>query len=188
MSLLNDLNFKISFWRFKKLEKGEAIPDYIAQHEHYNQVQEIFVAEVLFVLVAHHPRLHPRSESNTQLPLRLAVCKLHTPDPRLSYPGSRVWDIALTKAVEKTEYNAFPMESALVREVFACRVLEYATNRVEYDKTALKRQKRDVDAARKQALQSREEDAPSKQVLLDDVSRVRLVRVHHQSMVSNKLS
>ncbi len=48
--------------RFKKLEKGDAIPDYIAQHE---QVEEVFAAEVLFVLVAHHPRLHPRSESNT---------------------------------------------------------------------------------------------------------------------------
>ena len=174
--------------RFKKLEKGDALPDYIAQHEQDNQVEEVFVVEVLFVLVAHHPRLHPRSESNTQLPLRLAICKLHTLDPRLSYPGSRVWDIDLTKAVEKPEYNAFPVEAALLREVFACRVLAYASNRVEYDRTALKRKKRDVDAARKNALQSPEEDAPSKQVLLDDATRVRLVRVHHQSMISKKLS
>ena len=91
----------------QKLEKGEAIPDYIAQHAQDNQVDELFVAEVLFVLVAHHPRLHPRSESNSQLPLRLAVCRLHTPDAMLSYPGSRVWDIDLAKAVEKPEYNDF---------------------------------------------------------------------------------
>ena len=174
--------------RFKKLEKGDALPDYIAQHEQDNQVEEVFAAEVLFVLVAHHPRLHPRSESNTQLPLRLAICKLHTLDPRLSYPRSIVWDIDLTKAVEKPEYNAFPVEAALLREVFACRVLAYATNRVEYDRTSFKRKKLDVDAARKQALQSPEEDAPSKQVLLDDATRIRLVRVHHQSMISNKLS
>ena len=176
------------FSLMQKLEKGEAIPDYIAQHVQDNQVDELFVAEVLFVLVAHHPRLHPRSESNSQLPLRLAVCRLHTPDAMLSYPGSRVWDIDLTKAVEKPEYNAFPVEAALLREVFACRVLAYATNRVEYDRTSFKRKKRDVDAARKQALQSPEEDAPSKQVLLDDATRIRLVRVHHQSMISNKLS
>ena len=174
--------------RFKKLEKGDAIPDYIAQHEQDNQVEEVFAAEVLFVLVAHHPRLHPRSESNTQLPLRLAICKLHTLHPRLSYSGSRVWDIDLTKAVEKPGYNAFPVEAALFREVFACRLLAYASNRVEYDRTALKRKKRDVDAARKKALQSPEEDAPSKQVLLDDATRVRLVRVHHQSMIYKKLS
>ena len=174
--------------RFKKLEKGDALPDYIAQHEQDNQVEEVFAAEVLFVLVAHHPRLHPRSESNTQLPLRLAICKLHTLHPRLSYHGSKVWDIDLTKAVEKPEYNAFPVEAALLREVFACRVLAYASNRVEYDRTALKRKKRDVDAARKNALQSPEVDAPSKQVLLDDATRVRLVRVHHQSMISKQLS
>ena len=99
-----------------------------------------------------------------------------------------MWDNNFTRAVEKPEYNAFPVEAALLREVFACRVLAYATNRVEYDRTALKRQKRDVDAARKKALQSLEEDAPSKQVLLDDATRVRLVRVHHQSMISKKLS
>ena len=80
------------------------------------------------------------------------------------------------------------MEAALLRAVFACRVLAYAINRVEYDRTSFKRKKRDVDAARKQALQSPEEDAPSKQVLLDDATRIRLVRVHHQSMISNKLS
>ncbi len=148
----------------------------------------MFVAEVLFVLVARHPRLHPRFESNIHLPLRLAICKLHTPDPRLSYPGSRVWDIDLTKAVEKLEYIDSPVEAALLREVFACRVLVYATNRVEYDMTTLKRKKRDVNAARKKALQSPEEDAPSKQVPLDDATRVRLVRVHHQSMISKKLS
>ena len=44
----------------------------------------------------------------------------------------------LTKAVEKPEHNAFPVEAALLREVFACRVLAYASNRVEYDRTALK--------------------------------------------------
>jgi hypothetical protein len=174
--------------RFKKLEKEEAIPDYIAQHGQYNQVEEVFVAEVLFVLVAHHPRLHPRSEFNNQLPLHLAVCKLYTPDPRLSYPGSRAWDIDLTKAVEKPEYNAFPVKAALLREFFACRVLAYATNCVEYDRTALKRKKRDVDAAQKKALQSLEEDAPSKQVLLDNATRVGLVRVHHQSIISKKMS
>ena len=75
-----------------------------------------------------------------------------------------------------------------MREVFDCRVLACATNRVEYERTALKRKKRDVDAARKKALQSPEEDAPSKLVLLDDATRVRLVHVHHQSMVSKKLS
>ncbi len=80
------------------------------------------------------------------------------------------------------------MEAALLREFFACRVLSYATNRVEYDRTSFKRKKRDVDAARKQALQSPEEDAPSKQVLLDDATRIRLVRVHHQSMISDKLA
>jgi hypothetical protein len=113
-------------------------------------------------LVAHHPRLHPNSEYSSQLRLRLAVCKLHTLGPMLSYPGSRVWDIDLTKAVEKPEYTAFPMEAALLREVFACRVLAYAANCVEYDRTTFKRKKRDVDAARKQALQSPEEDASSK--------------------------
>ncbi len=78
------------FSLMQKLEKGEAIPDYIAHHAQDNQVDELFVAEVLFVLVAHHMRLHPLSESNSQLPLRLAVCKLHTPDAMLSHPGSRV--------------------------------------------------------------------------------------------------
>ncbi len=109
----------------QKLEKGEAIPDYIAQHAQDNQVEELFVAEVLFVLVAYHSRLHPLSESNSQLPLCLGVCRLHTPNEMLSYPGSRVWDIDLTKAVEKPEYNDFPVEAALLREVFACRVLAY---------------------------------------------------------------
>ena len=122
----------------------------------------IIFAEVLFVTVAHHPNLQLRSESNTQLPLRLAVCKLHTPKPRLSYPGSRVWDIDLLKVVDKPGYNAFHVEAALLREVFACRVLAYATSQMGYDGIALKRQKRDVDAARKQALQSPEEDATSK--------------------------
>ena len=120
--------------------------------------------------------------------MRLAVCKLHTPDFRLSYAGSIVWDIDLTTTVENPEYNAFPAEAALLREVFACRVLAYATNRIECDWTALKRQERDVDAARKKALQSPEEDAPSKKVFLDDATRVRRVRVHHQSMISKKLS
>ena len=106
----------------------------------------------------------------------------------LSYPGSRVWDIDLTKLVEKPEYNAFPVEAALLKEVFTCRVLAYSTNRGEYDRTSFKRKKRDVDAARKQALQSPEEEAPSKQVLLDAATRIRLVRAHHQSMISNKLS
>jgi hypothetical protein len=123
------------------------------------QVEELFVAEVLFILDAHHPRLHPRSESNNQLPLRLAVYKLHTPDSMLSYPDSRVWDIDLTKTVKKPEYNTFPVEAALLREIFACRVLAYATNRVEYDRTSFKRKKRDVDAAGKEALQSSEEEA-----------------------------
>lgn len=140
------------------------------------------------MIVAHHPRLHPRSESNTTLPLRLAVCKLHTPDPRLSYPGSRVWDIDLTKATERPEYNAFPVEAALLREVFACRVLAYATDRVVCDRATLNRRKRNVDSARKHALQSPEEDTPQRQVLLDDATRIRLVRVHHQSMISKKLS
>ena len=139
-------------------------------------------------MVAHHTKLHPRSESINQLPLRLAVCKLHALDPMLSYPGSRVWDIDFTKAVEKSEYNAFPVEAALLREPFACRVLAYATNRVAYDKTSFKRKTRDVDAARKQALQSPEEDAPSKHVLLEYATRIRLVCVHHQSMISNNLS
>jgi hypothetical protein len=53
---------------------------------------------------------------------------------------------------------------------------------------ALKRKKRDVDAARTKALQSPEEDAPSNQVMIGDATRVRLVRVHHQSMISRKLS
>jgi hypothetical protein len=185
VSMLIDLTY---FFAFKKLEKGEAISDYIAQHEQYNQVEEVFVAEVLFVLVAQHPSLHPRSESNTRLPLRLAFCKLHTPHHRLSYHGSRVWEIDLTKAVEKPEYNGFPVEVVLLRQVFACRVLEYATNRIEYDRTALKRLKRDVYAARKKALQSPEEDATSTQVVLDDATRVRLVRVYHQCMISKKLS
>ena len=140
------------------------------------------------MIVAHHPRLHPRSESNTTLPLRLAVCKLHTPDPRLSYPGSRVWDIDLTKATERPEYNAFPVEAALLREVFACRVLAYATDHVVGDRATLNRRKRNVDSARKHALQSPEEDTPQRQVLLDDATRIRLVRVHHQSMISKKLS
>ena len=112
------------------------------------------------MIFAHHPRLHPRSESNTTLPLRLAVCKLHTPDPRLSYPGSRVWDIDLTKATERPEYNAFPVEAALLREVFACRVLAYATYRVVCNRATLNRRKRNVDSARKHALQSPEEDTP----------------------------
>ncbi len=90
--------------------------------------------------------------------------------------------------MEKPEYNAFPVEAALLGEVFACRVLAYATNRVEYDRTYFKRKKRDVNAAREQALQSPEEDALSNQVLLDDATRIRLVRVHHQNMTSNKLS
>jgi hypothetical protein len=139
-------------------------------------------------LVAHHPRLHPHSESDTHLPLRLAVGKLHTPVPKLSYPRNRVWDIDLTKAVKKPEYAVFPVEAALLREVFACRALAYTANRVEYDRTTLKRKKRDVDAARKKAFRSPEEDAPSKQALLDDATRVRRVRVHHQSMISKKLS
>jgi hypothetical protein len=176
------------FSHIQKLDKGESIPDYIAQHTQDNQVDELGVAEVLFILVAHHPRLHPRSESNNNLPLRLVVCKLLTPDPMLSYPDSRVWDIDLTKAVEKPEYNGFSVEDALLREVFACRVLAYATNRSEYDMTLFKRKKRDVDAARKQALLPPEEEATSKQVLLDDAARIRLVRVHHQSMIYNNLS
>jgi len=139
-------------------------------------------------LVLHHPRLHPRSESKNQLPLGLAVCKLRTFDLMISYPDSRVWDIDLTKAVEKPEYNAFPVEVALLREVFACRVLTYATNRVEYDMTSFQRKKRDVDAAQKLALQSPEEEAPSKQVLLDDATRIKLVHARHQSMISNKFS
>jgi hypothetical protein len=98
-----------------------------------------------------------------------------------------MWVIDLSQAGDTPECNAFPAEAALLREVFACRVLAYATRRLEYDRIALKRQKRDVDTTRKQSLQSHEEDAPSKQVLLDDVARIRMVRVNHQSMISNKL-
>ena len=103
-------------------------------------------------------------------------------------PGSRVWDIDLTKATERPEYNAFPVEAALLREVFACRVLAYATDRVVGDRATLNRRKRNVDSARKHALQSPEEDTPQRQVLLDDATRIRLVRVHHQSMISKQLS
>ncbi len=104
-------------------------------------MEEAFAAEVLFVIVAHHQRLHPRSESNSQLPMRLAVCKLHTHDPRLSYPGSRVWDIDISKKMDRPEYKAFPVEAALLREVFACRVLANATCRVEVDMIVVKRKK-----------------------------------------------
>jgi len=55
----------LAFLRLKKLEKGKAIPEYIPLHEQNIQVEVVFVAEVLFVIVAHHPRLHPRFESNT---------------------------------------------------------------------------------------------------------------------------
>lgn len=151
-------------------------------------MEEIFIAEVLFVLVAHHPRLHPRSEAHAQLPLRLAVCKLHTPESRMSYPGSRVWDIDQTIPTEKPEYKAFPVEAALLREVLSCRVLSYNSDRVVANAIAIKRRKRDVDSARQQAMESPEEEAPERQVLLDDAIRIRLVRVHHQSMISKKLS
>ena len=99
-----------------------------------------------------------------------------------------MWDIDLTKATERPEYNAFPVEAALLREVFACRVLAYATDRVVCDRATLNRRKRNVDSARKHALQSPEEDTPQRQVLLDDATRIRLVRVHHQSMISKKIS
>ncbi len=90
--------------------------------------------------------------------------------------------------MKKPEYDAIPVEAALLREVFACRVLAYATNRAEYDRTSFKRKKRDVDEARKQAMQSPEEDAPSKQVLLDDAARIRRVCVYPQSVISKNLS
>lgn len=170
------------------MQKGEPIPDYIAQHEGSNQVEELFIAEVLFILIAHHPRLHPRGEAASQLPLRLIVCKLHTPEYRLSYPGSRVWDIDLTKVKDKPEYEAFPVEAAMLREVLACRVLHYNDTRRVIDATAIKRRKRDVDSARQLSIRSPSEGAPVRQVLLDDATKIRVVRVHHQSMISKKLS
>ena len=63
--------------RFEKLDKGEAIPDYIAQHEQYNQVEEVFVAEAMFVLVAHNPRVHPRSESKAYF-IRYAIVPIYS--------------------------------------------------------------------------------------------------------------
>lgn len=170
------------------MNRGEAIPDYIAQHENANQVNELFIAEVLFVLVAHHPQLHPRSEASSHLPMRLAVCKLHTPEERLSYPGSRVWDIDLMKKVDHPHFEAFPVEAAMLREVLACRVLSYNNGKREQDETSLKRRKRDVDAARKSSIHSSVEGAPEKHVLLDDARRIRVVRSHHQSMINKKLS
>ena len=70
-----DWSYILARLRFKKLEKGQTILDYIAQHEQYKQIEEVSIAQILLVLAAHHPRLHPRSESNTQLPLRFTACK-----------------------------------------------------------------------------------------------------------------
>ncbi len=75
-----------------------------------------------------------------------------------------MWDKDLTKATEKPEYNAFPVKAALLREVFACRVLAYSSDRVECDRATLNRRKRNVDSAQKHALQSPEEDTPQRQV------------------------
>ena len=54
-----------------------------------------------------------------------------------------------------------PMDDSRGRGVQSYIDRTYA-NRVEYDRTALKRKKWDMGAARKHALQSPEEDAPSK--------------------------
>ena len=175
-------------YQSQKLQRGEAIPDYIAQHDNAFQVHELFIAEVLFIVIAHHPRLQPRTQASTQLPLRLIVCKLHTPEERLCYPGSRVWDIDLRKKPHQPHYDAFGVEAALLREVLACRVLEYNDNRRLHDVTTIQRRKRDVDGARKSSIRSTLEGAPEKQVLLDDAATIRLIRVHHQSMISKKLS
>lgn len=149
---------------------------------------ELYIAEVLFVIIAHHPRLHPRTEASTHLPLRLIVCTLHKPEERLSYPGSRVWDIDFNKELDDPQFAAFPVEAATLREVLACRVLKYNHNRKLNDDIGSKRQKRDVDGARKASIHSESEGVPQKQVLLDDAAMIRVVRVHHQSMISKKLS
>ena len=167
------------------LQSGDAIPDYIAHHENQNQVDELFIAEVLFVMVAYHPQLHRRSEAANCLPLSFAVCRLHTSEERLSYPGSRVWDIDVTKQLRMPEWEAYPVEAALLREVLACRVLSWKSDATI---PTHKKYKRDVDAARSNAINAPEEEAPEKQILLDDAARIRLIRVHHQSMISKHLT
>ena len=169
------------------LRSGEATPDYIAQHEKDEHVDELFIAEVLFVMVAHHRHLHKRADGANCLPLRFAVCKLHTPEERLSYPGSRVWDIDMTKPARDPQWEAYPVEAALLREVLACRVLSRKDGTSAAAPTVKKR-KRDVDAARSNAISAPEEEAPEKQILLDDAAKLRLIRVHHQSMVSKNLT
>ena len=168
------------------LQSGKAIPDYIAQHEKDEQVDELFIAEVLFVMVAYHPHLHKRTDGANCLPLRFAVCKLHTPEDRLSYPGSRVWDIDLTKSTRDPKWEAYPVEAALLREVLACRVLSWKDD--GHAAAPTKKKKGDVDAAPSSAINNPEEDAPEKHILLDDAERIRLIRVHHQSMVSKSLT
>ena len=139
------------------------------------------------MMLAYHPHLHERTDGANCLPLRFAVCKLHTPEDRLSYPGSRVWDIDMTKPTRDPTLEAYPVEAALLREVLACRVL----SRKDGSRAAAhakKKKKRDVDAARSSAINNPEEEAPEKHILLDDAARLRLIRVHHQSMVSKNLT
>ncbi len=118
------------------------------------------IAEVLLILIAHHPRLQPRAQAASQLPLRLIVCKLHTPEVRVSYPRSRVWDTDLMRKPDFPHYEAFSIEAAMLREVLACRFLGYINNRRLHDATSLKWRKRDVDGARKSSIHSNLVGAP----------------------------
>ena len=147
----------------------------------------MFIAEVIFILIAHHPRLQPRAQAAIQLPLRLIVCKLHTPEERLSYPENRVWDIHLMRKPDYPHYEAFPVEAAMLGEVLVCRDLEYNNNKRLHDATLLKRRKKTLTALVSHRFIRPYWELRKKQALLDDAANIRVIRVHHQSTISRKL-
>lgn len=75
------------------MKEGGALPDYIAEHKDGQVYDQMYVAEVLFVLLA-MPKERKEGEGVPDTtPLRLAVCNLFKAERMVTYPGAGVWDV-----------------------------------------------------------------------------------------------
>ena len=164
------------------------IPDYVAKHEKDHLHDEVYIAELLFFLVVHHYSSHVHPRSSLTEPLRIAICKLHVPEEMLSYPGTRVWDIDLTRASTNRDFEAFPVETALLREVLACRVMSEVDATRTSDNGTARRRRREVHQLRRAGINNPEEECPVRNNLAEGAKQVRLIRVHHQSMLAKRLT
>lgn len=75
------------------MREGGPLPDYVARHKDEEVYLQLYVAEVLFVLLVLPKERSEGEPIPDTTPLRLAVCNLFEPERMVAYPGAGVWDV-----------------------------------------------------------------------------------------------